>query len=211
LNERWIARLTNINDLWCVYKFDEKWTQLQTQKYNVIRFFHKLKSYQTERLTQDVERAILESARLMKDEDWDWLQPDQSLEELNLALAFTTMSYLKCNSSRFQQRQKDQPMDVEGELDDHNFEEENRDPVKQPRRNDLYSLCSRAGLDGLVRNYGLTPEQLFHRDEFSRTVQQWNHVRSQVIDCALNKYIYPALVKELKSQLINEAKETTLR
>jgi hypothetical protein len=94
LNERWIARLTNINDMWCVYKFDEKWTQLQTQKYNVIRFFHKLKSYQTERLTQDVERTILESARLMKDEDLDRLQPDQSLEELNLALEFTAMSYL---------------------------------------------------------------------------------------------------------------------
>jgi hypothetical protein len=110
-----------------------------------------------------------------------------------------------------QQRQEDQPMDVEGEIDDANLEEENRNPVKQAHRNDLYSLCPTAGLDGLVRNYGLTPEQLFHRDEFSRTVQQWNHVRSQVIDCVLNKFIYPALVKELKSQLINEAKETNLR
>ena len=76
-----------------------------------------------------------------------------------------------------------------------NLKEENRDTVRQARRNDLYSLCSRAESDGLVKKFGLTPEQLFHLDEFSRTVQEWNDVRSQVIDLALNKFIYHALVK----------------
>ena len=74
-------------------------------------------------------------------------------------------------------------MDVEGEIDDDNLdlEEKNKDTDQQARRKDLYSLCSRAGLDGLVRNYGLTPEQLFHCDKFSR-MAQWNDVRSQVND-----------------------------
>ena len=373
----------NINDLWRVYKFDEKWTQLQTRKKNMMRLFEKMKTYQAEKLTQDVEQTIPENVRLMKDEDIDRLYAVQSLEELNDVYSHFILYYgndlpqmqeafrrkerdearerrLRNARLRQQRREDGEPMDVEGELDDPNLDledeataEENRDTVKQARRSDLYSLCSRAGLDGLVRKYGLTPEQfaenlrdnyqrheveqyptepselameyvgekfasplevlkasnymmavqiareplvrqcvreafyerakidvtptkqglkeidenhplytfrflkgkpvrelvgdqflrlmtseqdklvtvkfdteidgstsssfaaevkqLFHRDEFSRTVQEWNDFRSEVIDLALNKFIFPALVKELKSKLMNEAKEAVLK
>ena len=336
----------NINDLWRVYKFDEKWTQLQTRKKNLMRLFEKMKRYQSERQTQVVEQTIPENARILKDEDLDRLKSAQSLEELNDIYSHFVLYFgdeLPQMQEAFRQKGRD----------DLNVEEEKRDTVKQARRKDLYSLCSRAGLDGLVRNYGLTAEQfaenlrdnyqrheveqcptgpselameyvgakfatasevlkasnymmavriardplvrqcvreafyerakinvtptqkglkeidenhplytfrflkgkpvcelvsdqflllmtseqdklvtvhfdtdivgstsssfasevkqLFHRDEFSRTVQEWNDVRSQVIDLALNKFIFPALVKELKSQLMNEAKEAVLK
>jgi transcription elongation factor SPT6 len=43
-----------VNDLWRVYKFDEKWTLLQTRKRNMLRLFEKMHKYQSERLTRNV-------------------------------------------------------------------------------------------------------------------------------------------------------------
>jgi len=84
-------------------------------------------------------------------------------------------------------------------------------------------------------SYAEEVKQLFHRDEFSRTVQEWNDFRAkvrpssavvaftcaltfnvffsccaQVVDVALNKIIFPVLVKELRAKLVNEAREAVL-
>lgn len=60
-------------------------------------------------------------------------------------------------------------------------------------------------------NYADEIKQLFHRDEFSRLVQDWNDIRNQVVDIALNKMVFPVLIKELKAKLLNEAREAVLR
>ena len=73
----------SVNDLWRVYKFDEKWTQLQTRKKNMMRLFKKMQRYQSEKLTRDVNESIPENVRVLKDEDVDRLRTVQSIEELN--------------------------------------------------------------------------------------------------------------------------------
>jgi transcription elongation factor SPT6 len=52
---------------------------------------------------------------------------------------------------------------------------------------------------------------LFTRDEFSKLVQEWNDLRNEIIDLALSKFVFPALVKELKAKLLNEAREFVMR
>ena len=50
-------------------------------------------------------------------------------------------------------------------------------------------------------------KQLYYRDEFSHLVQQWNLQRSEALERALNKLLYPQMEKELRTKVIAEAKE----
>ena len=42
-------------------------------------------------------------------------------------------------------------------------------------------------------------------------MQEWNNYRLQALDRALNMVLYPALVREFKSKLLEEAKEHVIR
>lgn len=63
--------------------------------------------------------------------------------------------------------------------------------------------CKNAYLDEI--------KQLYERDEFSKNVQEWNEIRYEALNVALNKILYPALEKELKLRLLNEAKEGVIK
>lgn len=369
----------SVNDLWRVYKFDEKWTQLQTRKKNMMRLFKKMQKYQSEKLTRNLTDSIPENVRVLKDEDFDRLRMVQSIEELSDVYNHFVLYYgadvpvmqedhrrkareeakeRRSSAARRRVNEDGEPLDDLGEdlrdpddPDAANLDEASA--IKQATRSDLYSLCARAGLDGLLRKYGLSPEQfaenmrdnyqrhevdqtptepfdvaleyvspkfptatevlkaanymmavqiakeplvrqcvreafferaridvvptkqglkeidenhnlypmkflkdkpvrdvaddqflrlvvaeqdkllnivfqtkiegattpsyidevkaLFTRDEFSKLVQEWNDVRNEVIDLALDKFVFPALVKELKSKLLSEAREFVLR
>lgn len=49
--------------------------------------------------------------------------------------------------------------------------------------------------------------EIFQKDEFSYTVEQWNSLRAQVIDDMCMKYLFPDFEKELRAKLLHEAKE----
>ncbi|KAJ4440072.1 hypothetical protein ANN_08204, partial [Periplaneta americana] len=72
----------NINDLWKVYKYDEKWCQLRTRKTNLITLFEKMRDYQAEQLMKEPDKPIPDNVRLLKDEDIDRLRAVQTTEEL---------------------------------------------------------------------------------------------------------------------------------
>ena len=76
----------------------------------------------------------------------------------------------------------------------------------------LITVTILTGIEGATTaSYADEVKALFQRDEFSKLVQDWNDLRNQVVDVALNKIVFPALVKELKSKLMNEAREFVLR
>ncbi|XP_034949711.1 transcription elongation factor SPT6 [Chelonus insularis] len=60
-------------------------------------------------------------------------------------------------------------------------------------------------------NYVDEMKQLYIRDEFSKNVQDWNNLRVGSVEMALTKMVIPDLKKELKSNLITEAKEYVMR
>lgn len=377
--KEYVSPELSINDLWRVYKFDEKWTQLQTRKKNMMRLFKNMQRFQSEKLTRDVNEAIPESVRVLKDEDIDRLRSVQSIEELNDVYNHFVLYYgndiptmqeehrqkareeakeRRQSAARRRLNEDGEPMEIDDiDLQDPDDPEgarhDEESTIKQAKRSDLYSLCARAGLDGLLRKYGLSPEQfaenlrdnyqrhevdqyptepadvaleyvspkfptsgevlkaanymmavqiakeplvrqcvresfyeraridvvptkqgikeidenhplnsmkflkdkpvreleddqylrlaiaeqdklititfqtniegattqsyadevkqLFQRDEFSKLVQDWNDLRNEVIDLALNKFVFPALVKEMKAKLMNESREFILR
>lgn len=60
-------------------------------------------------------------------------------------------------------------------------------------------------------NYLEEVKQFYQRDEFSKNVQDWNKLRAECVEEAINKMVLPDMRKELKSILLSEAKEFVLK
>lgn len=60
-------------------------------------------------------------------------------------------------------------------------------------------------------NYVDEMKQLYYRDEFSKNVQDWNALRIGSVEMALTRIVLPSLKKELRANLIAEAKECVMR
>ncbi|XP_017793154.1 PREDICTED: transcription elongation factor SPT6-like isoform X2 [Habropoda laboriosa] len=60
-------------------------------------------------------------------------------------------------------------------------------------------------------NYVDEMKQLYYRDEFSKNVQDWNALRVGSVEMALTRIVLPSLKKELRGNLIAEAKECVMR
>lgn len=60
-------------------------------------------------------------------------------------------------------------------------------------------------------NYVDEMKQLYIRDEFSKNVQDWNNLRVGSVEMALNRMVIPDLKKELRANLIAEAKECIMK
>ena len=54
-------------------------------------------------------------------------------------------------------------------------------------------------------------KQLYIRDEFAKHVQDWNDLRTECVELAVNKMVLPDLRKEIHSVLLNEAKDCVLK
>lgn len=50
-------------------------------------------------------------------------------------------------------------------------------------------------------------KSFYLKDEFSYTVEKWNDEKAKIVDELLDKFLYPEFERELKSQLLAEAKE----
>ncbi|XP_031780062.1 transcription elongation factor SPT6-like [Nasonia vitripennis] len=61
------------------------------------------------------------------------------------------------------------------------------------------------------KNYVEQMKQLYVKDEFSKSVREWNALRVGSVEIALEKIVLPDLKKELHSTLLSEAKECVMR
>ena len=57
----------NINDLWKVYNWDEKWMQLRSRKQGIIRLFEKMQQYQFDQI--DPEQPLDSRVRPLVEAD----------------------------------------------------------------------------------------------------------------------------------------------
>ena len=58
LRKEYVEPDLNINDLWKVYFWDEKWIQLQNRKENLVRLFEKMQSYQADQILADPDKPL---------------------------------------------------------------------------------------------------------------------------------------------------------
>ncbi|KAK2185910.1 hypothetical protein NP493_217g02051 [Ridgeia piscesae] len=158
----------NINDLWKVYHWDEKWMQLRNRKQNLVRLFEKMQQFQF----MQVEDAPLPSGfRALTEEDIERAKNVQTMEELRDVYQHFLLYYgtdiPRMKAQQRQVRRKAREEDGEGEEEE---EAQEPDGLKQASRKTGYSICVQAGLADVANKFGLTPEQFGEnmRDNYQR-------------------------------------------
>ncbi|XP_069767322.1 transcription elongation factor SPT6 isoform X2 [Narcine bancroftii] len=171
----------NINDLWKVWQWDEKWTQLRTRKENLTRLFQKMQAYQYEQISADPDKPLADGVRALDTADIERLTDVQSTDELRDVYNHFLLYYgrdipkmqnaLKPRKKKYKKNQQGGEDEEEGERDEEVEDDEHHGPeLKQASRRDMYTICQNAGLDGLAKKFGLTPEQFGEnlRDSYQR-------------------------------------------
>ncbi|KAA8586830.1 hypothetical protein FQN60_000666, partial [Etheostoma spectabile] len=170
----------NINDLWKVWQWDEKWTQLKTRKQNLTRLFRKMQSYQYEQISADPDKPLADGIRPLDTADIERLKDVQTLEELGDVYNHFLLYYgrdipkmqnaAKASKKRLKKIKEVSEDGEEEELEVEEEEEPKAPDLKLASRRDMYSICQSVGLDGLAKKFGLTPEQFGEnlRDSYQR-------------------------------------------
>ncbi|KFM65277.1 Transcription elongation factor SPT6, partial [Stegodyphus mimosarum] len=162
----------NINDLWTVYKWDEKWCQLRARKKNLQRLFERMQQYQCDEVMSDPEKPLSEGLRALDNSDIFRLTKAQTVEEVqDCYLHF--MLYYGHDVPAMKEALKKKEM-KEKELEGKEVPEEEQEvetsKIKHVPHKDAYAVCKEAGIDGLAKKFGLTPEQFGEnlRDNYQR-------------------------------------------
>ncbi|XP_053313046.1 transcription elongation factor SPT6 [Spea bombifrons] len=169
----------NINDLWHVWQWDEKWTQLKMRKQNLIRLFQKMQAYQYEQISADPDKPLADGIRPLDTADMERLKDVKSMDELrdvyNHFLLYYGRDIPKMQNAAKSSQKKLKRIQEEGEEEgaenqEQEDEEQKGPDLKQASRRDMYAICQTAGLDGLAKKFGLTPEQFGEnlRDSYQR-------------------------------------------
>ncbi|XP_058416248.1 transcription elongation factor SPT6 isoform X2 [Diceros bicornis minor] len=168
----------HINDLWRVWQWDEKWTQLRIRKENLTRLFEKMQAYQYEQISADPDKPLADGIRALDTTDMERLKDVQSMDELKDVYNHFLLYYGRdipkmqnaAKASRKKLKRIREEGDEEGEGEEAEDEEQRGPELKQASRRDMYTICQSAGLDGLAKKFGLTPEQFGEnlRDSYQR-------------------------------------------
>ncbi|XP_023035095.2 transcription elongation factor SPT6-like [Drosophila willistoni] len=193
----------NIDDLWKVYYYDERWCQLNERKRKLKALFEKMRQFQLDTLCADPEKPLPDDVRLMLDSDFERLNDVQSMEELKDVHMYFLLNYShELPKMQAEQRRKllqerreakarkqaaaaaaadetggdanDNNNDVEpvdldetDEADQLNMADEQ---LKQAPNSSPYAVFRKAGICGFAKHFGLTPEQFAEnlRDNYQR-------------------------------------------
>jgi transcription elongation factor SPT6 len=183
-----------ITDLWKVYRFDAKWCQLLNRRRGLIALYQKMQEYQTAKLMKTPDAPIPSDMRLIKDEDLERLRSVQTPEELKdvhmhflLYYAHDIQAMQEFSKHQEKEKRKRQKRDArlkamenaeegdeippeDDEEDDEPVEIQDEDKLKQTLDSGPYAMCRKAGICGLAKHFGLTPEQFAEnlRDNYQR-------------------------------------------
>ncbi|CAN7987050.1 unnamed protein product [Ixodes hexagonus] len=172
----------NINDLWTVYKWDEKWCQLQQRKKNLKQLLQRMQEFQCDQILQDdPEKPLPDNIRPIDDQDFQRLEEVQTPEELRDVYQHFLLHYSldvpemqeanrrkKRKEAAAAARENGENPEAEKEPADESDDEAQK--LKHPVRKRLFDICREVGLDGLAKKFGLTPEQFGEnlRDNYQR-------------------------------------------
>ena len=171
----------SVNDLWHIYKWDEKWCQLQTRKANLARLFRNMQAYQTDQIMKDPDSPLPEGYRLINDVDIERVQSVKNFEELRDCWLHFQLYYspdvpnMKKELVRKERQKRIEEGGNEEDVDRSMAEEEEQinakmSSMKLAQRKDTYTICKEAGIIGMTTRFGLTPDQFGEnlRDNYQR-------------------------------------------
>lgn len=144
----------NINDLWKLWQWDEKWTQLKTRKENLNRLFQKMQAYQYEQISADPDKPLADGVRALDTADLERLKDVQSNDELQDVYNHFLLYYgrdipkmqnaLKPSKKKYKKSQQVGEDEEEGERDEEVEDDERHGPeLKQASRRDMYTICQK--------------------------------------------------------------------
>ncbi|PVD31669.1 hypothetical protein C0Q70_07087 [Pomacea canaliculata] len=175
--KEYVERELNIKDLWKVWQWDEKWTQLTTRRKNLTRLFEKMQNFLSERYL-DAEKNVDKSFRPITEQDLDRVRSVQTMEELRDVYQHFILYYgheiPAMRNAEKQQRARYQS-EREGDEAEQPDQDQHDSLVKQATRRSAYSICLSAKLDEMARQFGLKPSEVGEnlRDNYQRhDVQQ---------------------------------------
>ncbi|XP_043252748.1 transcription elongation factor SPT6-like isoform X1 [Colletes gigas] len=196
----------NINDLWKIYKFDTKWCQLKQRKENLLKLFEKMRNFQLDEIMKNPDAPLPENIRVIKDDDIERLKNVQTFDELNDVYRHFMLYYSHDlpamqddlrkkeieirKKSRIEKRKQqiaeaeENGISLEETIDIEEDDEGQIDEtLKQPVRKGPYSVCRKAGLDGLAKKFGLTPEHFAEnlRDNYQRHEVEQESIEPTVV------------------------------
>lgn len=164
-----------------------------------MALFEKMRSYQLDQLMQNPEAPIPENVRVMKDSDIERLKNVQTAEELQdvhnhfvlyyaqdlpaMHAAWRIKEKERKKEERRQARlqrlaENEDGADVPEEIEEDDDEPE-PEALKYANRSGSYSLCQKAGIDGLAKKFGLAPE---HFAENLRDYYQRHEVEQEPVE-----------------------------
>ncbi|KAG7262899.1 hypothetical protein CRUP_010545, partial [Coryphaenoides rupestris] len=151
---------------------------LKTRKQNLKRLFHRMQAFQFELISADPDKPLSDGVRPLDTTDIDRLKSVQSGDELadvyNHFLLYYGRDIPKMQNASKAKSKKPKKTKEDAEEEEPE-EEEGEQQLKGPdlklaSRRDMYTICQSAGLDGLAKKFGLTPEQFGEnlRDSYQR-------------------------------------------
>ncbi|KAH8387846.1 hypothetical protein KR093_009870 [Drosophila rubida] len=182
----------NIDDLWKVYYYDERWCQLNERKRKLKLLFEKMRQFQLETLCDDPEKPLPDDVRLMLDSDFERLNDVQSMEELKDVHMYFLLNYshelpkMQAELRRKQLLERREARKRAANNSDADGEAANSDAIdleeaeqlqlaadeqlKQAPNSSPYAVFRKAGICGFAKHVGLTPEQFAEnlRDNYQR-------------------------------------------
>ncbi|CAJ0958203.1 unnamed protein product [Ranitomeya imitator] len=137
-----------------------------------------MQAYQYEQISADPDKPLSDEVRPLDTTDMERLKDVRSMDELrdvyNHFLLYYGRDIPKMQNASKSSQKKLKRIPEEGEEEGAEAaeqDEEHKGPeLKQASRRDMYSICQSAGLDGLAKKFGLTPEQFGEnlRDSYQR-------------------------------------------
>lgn len=182
----------NINDLWVIYKWDEKWCQLQLRKDNIVKLIKNMQDYQIQKIINqgDQEDESSRYSRVINEKDIVRAKQCQSFDDIKDCWLHFQLYYGNEIPLMKQEQQQNKKLKKRLALKDNETAEggegNNLDLVTAPdddediqnklsslklaQRKNMYTVCRDSEIIQLVRRFGLAPEQLGEnlRDNYTR-------------------------------------------
>lgn len=165
-----------INDLWLIYQWDEKWTQLQQQKQNLLKTIKNMQSYQQELVRKNHKRLLPKNLRRINEMDIRQVESVESFDEFRDCYLHFNWYYsshiIEMTKNMIKQKQEErkrqkmlQVRELTQEGDDLGQEKPPEAAIEEDNftnlsgKRSIYSICKELEISRMAAKFGLTSEQ----------------------------------------------------
>ncbi|XP_044010097.1 transcription elongation factor SPT6-like [Aphidius gifuensis] len=186
------------NDLWRVYKFDAKWSQLCQRKNSLLKLYSNMYEYQQVQVKINSKYSLFDNIRMINVSDLNRLKNVETNEELNDIHQHFSLYYnydipamqelIKRRKVKEKYLDKLRNQQVPNNVDENNMEididieveESNNNHLKQRAHSGPYSLYRKAGLDSFAKKFEINEPSVIANNYFKNTTSSTDEIINAV-------------------------------